>query len=248
MDGIIIQARLGSTRLPNKIMLPFHDEKRLIDILIERIQAANPQAMTILATTTNAKDDALIAVGSEHAIPVFRGSENNVLDRFIQAAEHYGIDRLIRVCSDNPFLQTDTFATLFAAHDADPSADYVSFAFADGTPTIKSHLGLFAELTTLRALRQVGATTQEQLAIEHVTHYIYTHPTEFKINLLPLPNALEGRRDLRFTMDTPDDFALLQELYTSHEAQQNLPTLLHLVDSHPEYGNRMQESIRQNNK
>ena len=81
------------------------------------------------------------------------GDENNVLDRFIQAAAEFNLDRFIRVCSDNPFLRPDTFPAFFREHDARP-ADYIAYGFADGRPTIKSHLGLFAELTTTDALRR----------------------------------------------------------------------------------------------
>ena len=248
-DGIIIQARTGSTRLHNKILLPFYGEQRIIDILIANIKAACPDKCIVLATTNRPQDDILAEIARQAGILSFRGDEDNVLDRFICAAEVYGIDRFIRVCSDNPFLQPESFNTFFTEHDARP-ADYIAYGFADGRPTIKSHLGLYAELTTPEALRRAAIAAREKLYIEHVTIYLYTHPEEFEIHLLSLPDELEGRFDLRFTLDTLEDFTLLQELYaTFHEKTDNsIQALLSLVQAHPEYRQRMLENIARNEK
>lgn len=248
-DGIIIQARTGSTRLHNKILLPFYGEQRIIDILISNIKQACPDKTIVLATTNRPQDDVLAEVARQAEILCYRGDEDNVLDRFIRAAEAFGIDRFIRVCSDNPFLRPDSFRVFFKEHDACP-ADYIAYGFADGRPTIKSHLGLFAELTTTDALRRAAAATQEKLYIEHVTIYLYTHPEEFKVRLLPLPDELEGRFDLRFTLDTMEDFTLLQELYATfyEKTDRSVHALLQLVETHPEYREKMLENIARNEK
>ena len=236
-DGIIIQARTGSTRLHNKILLPFYGEQRIIDILIANIKQACPDKCIILATTNRPQDDVLAEVAHQAGILSFRGDEDNVLDRFI------------RVCSDNPFLRPETFNTFFAEHAFCP-ADYIAYGFADGRPTIKSHLGLYSELTTINALRRAAVSTQEKLHIEHVTIYLYTHPEKFKVRLLPLPAELEGRFDLRFTLDTMEDFTLLQELYATfyEKTDRSVHALLQLVQSHPEYRAKMLENIARNEK
>lgn len=248
-DGIIIQARTGSTRLHNKILLPFYKEQRIIDLIIGRIQAAHPDKCIVLATTNRPQDDVLAQVATEWGIACFRGDEENVLDRFIGAAEAFGLERFIRVCSDNPFLRPETFNLFFESHDEEP-ADYIAYAFADGRPTIKSHLGLYAELTTLEALKRAAAQTQEKLYIEHVTIFLYTHPEAFKVKLLALPKVLEGRLDLRFTLDTMEDFTLLQTLYqTVHEETNgSVEALLDVVEAHPEYRRKMLENIACNEK
>ena len=152
-DGIIIQARTGSTRLHNKILLPFYSGQRIIDILIGNIKQACAGKTIVLATTDRPQDDILAEVAREAGICCYRGDEDNVLDRFIRAAATFNLDRFIRVCSDNPFLRPDSFRAFFEEHDARP-ADYIAYGFADGRPTIKSHLGLFAELTTADADRK----------------------------------------------------------------------------------------------
>ena len=205
-DGIIIQARTGSTRLHNKILLPFYGEQRIIDILIANIKQACPDKCIILATTNRPQDDVLAEVAHQAGILSFRGDEDNVLDRFIRAAEVFGVDRFIRVCSDNPFLRPETFNTFFAEHAFCP-ADYIAYGFADGRPTIK-------------------------------------------VRLLPLPAELEGRFDLRFTLDTMEDFTLLQELYATfyEKTDRSVHALLQLVQSHPEYRAKMLENIARNEK
>lgn len=249
-DGIVIQARSGSTRLPAKILLPFTEGRRIIDILLENIRRSCPDMKIVLATTVNPADDGIARIAEEAGVDCFRGSEENVLERFIGAAEAFGIDRLIRVCSDNPFLRTDTFDELFRFHDSVPEADYVAFAFPDGRPTIKSHLGLYAELTTADALRRIARLTDEKLYLEHVTIYMYTHPEEFKCRYLPLPEAVRERHDIRLTLDTPSDFDILRRLYEQFGAQpdRSVEALVTLIDSDPDYGRIMKQNIQQNSK
>lgn len=248
-DGIIIQARTGSSRLKNKILLPFDGERRIIDIIIENIKRDCSDKKIILATTINERDDILEKIADEAGIECYRGDEDNVLDRFICAAEKYDIDRLVRVCSDNPFLLTNSFQKLFDAHD-DLGGDYVAYGFADRRPTIKSHLGLFAELTTTEALKRVASLTQEKVNIEHVTIYLYSHSQLFNVNLLSLPEELEGRLDLRFTLDTMEDFILLQQLYSIYKRteEKTIQSLLQLVEELPGCKERMKENISRNEK
>ena len=247
--GIVIQARTGSSRLHNKILLPFYGQERIIDILIRNIKEGYPQLPVILATTTRAQDDVLADVARQSGIQCYRGEENNVLKRFIGAADEFGLDYIIRVCSDNPFLQVDTFATLFEEAETD-LADYIAYGFSNGRPTIKSHLGLFSELASVAALRRIVELTQDMYYLEHVTNYMYTHEREFNIRLLSLPYYLEGRTDLRFTLDTPDDFVLLRELYAFwyERTDRTVKALLGLVESEPEYKERMLTNIAHNEK
>lgn len=248
-DGIVIQARSGSTRLPSKILLPFDGERRIIDILLKKLRRDCPELKIVVATTVNPADDAIEEIARRAGVLCHRGSEDDVLARFIGAGEDFGLDRIIRVCSDNPFLQTGSFAAMLSEHDR-AGGDYVAYAFPGGRPTIKSHLGLYAELTTLEALRRAAASTEEKLYREHVTIYLYTHPQEFECRYMPLPELLRKRTDLRLTLDTPSDFKLLHELYVRHRdtTDGSLPALISLIDSNPAYGAIMKENIRQNEK
>lgn len=247
--AIIIQARTGSTRLHNKILLPFYKEKRIIDILIENIQIAVPNTPIIIATSTAPNDKVFTDIAAEAGIRCFRGDEENVLQRFVSAANANNVELLVRVCSDNPFLQANTFPTLLQEAEKN-KADYVSYGFSDGTPVIKSHLGLFSEAVTLEALEKASTCTTDKLYLEHVTNYLYTHQDDFDIRLLQLPKQVEERKDLRFTLDTPDDFSLLQEVYKRwfEETDRSLESLIRLVESESKYKNSMKKNIQQNTK
>ncbi|MGL4993649.1 MAG: cytidylyltransferase domain-containing protein [Bacteroidales bacterium] len=249
MRGIIIQARTGSTRLANKIVLDFYEGETILSILIKRIKRDNPETLIIVATTINPSDDIIETIATGSGVECFRGSEEDVLSRFISAADKFGIQTIVRVCSDNPFLQTESISTLFSQYDSDP-ADYISWGFPSGLPVIKSHLGLYTELTTINSLKRVAELTQDNLYHEHVTNYLYANPQEFKINLLELPKWLEHRFDLRFTLDTHEDFYLLQQLYVQWISigQGSIESIIDTIDADFKIKEQMKKSITENSK
>ena len=210
--AIILQARTGSTRLPDKSVLPFHEGKGIFQIILENLKTKFPAEQIILATTENPSDDRLVKIAEAEGIRVYRGSEPDVLDRFIQTAKTYGIKTIVRVCADNPFLLPGMIQTLVNESGQD-SCDYISFKLEDGTPVIRSHWGLFAEVVTLDALECVVKMTGLPLYHEHVTNFIYENPGDFKIKLLELPPIFRNKKDFRLTLDTPADFELLSDLY-----------------------------------
>lgn len=247
--GIIIQARTGSSRLPDKVITPFYQNETILDLILASIKQYNTSDLVVLATTTNKRDDILAEVATKWQIKCYRGSENDVLDRFISAADHFGLDCLIRICSDNPFLRTSAIKTLFDTYER-TKADYISFAFPDGLPVIKSHLGLFMELAKVDALKKVKKITNDSLYHEHVTNYLYTHPELFKIKLLSLPENLQYRKDLRFTLDTKEDFVMLQSLYADFKRMNgaSIEDLLNIVDASDSYQQVMKLAILSNQK
>ncbi len=248
-DGIIIQARSGSTRLKKKVLLPFYNGKGILEIILERIVAAYPDHRIVLATTSLPVDDPVAELATRTGVSCFRGAELDVLARFTGAAEQFGVRRLIRVCADNPFLQVDSFRELFEQHTRTP-VDYVSYQLASGRPVILSHLGLFPELVTADALQRVAELTEDLLYREHVTNYLYTHREEFRVKFLPLPEYLGEREDIRFTLDTPEDFAMLQEIfgYWMEMGQPALPEWIRWLDGQGGYTERMKKIIAENQK
>ena len=210
--GIIIQARKGSTRLPGKVVMPFYEDKGVLEIIIKRVVAKYPKLKTILATTSESIDDDVAKLGQSLGVEVFRGSENNVLSRFTELVKLYNLDGVIRVCADNPFLDVDSFQE-FIDWGAESKADYVGFGISSTHPTIKTHFGLWAEYVSASALIKASELTQEKLFVEHVTNFIYGNPDLFKIEIQPLPNNWANEKKIRFTLDTKEDFDLLQKLY-----------------------------------
>ena len=229
--GIIIQARTGSTRLPNKVILPFYKESSILDILLQKLLYFKDKYPIVLATTDAQEDKVLVNLAKKHDIAYYVGDQLDVLLRFVDAATEFNIDTIVRICSDNPFLETGYIQDLIDYFKSHPGLDYLSFKNHKGTPAIKTHLGLFAEIVTLDALKRVQKQTDEKLYKEHVTNYVYAHPHDFNVHLLQMPDYLIEREDLRFTIDDPDDFRNLTELYTHYiQNDQNIPSMIEYID------------------
>jgi spore coat polysaccharide biosynthesis protein SpsF len=248
--SFIVQARYGSTRLPGKITLPFSGQKTILDIQLDNILGHFPGSPVILATTNNKADDLIVEkYSSNKQLHVFRGDEDDVLNRFIQAANAFDAKNIVRVCSDNPFLSMPHINKLVEGYFK-ASPDYISFGFKEGTPAIRSHTGLFAEMVSLKALEKVKAFTHEKLYMEHVTNYIYTNPTQFKVEFVPVPAILDDYLDkLRLTIDTMQDFTHLQKLYLAvsvkYGAEYTIEQLLLEVEKDKELLKSMTEQIKQ---
>lgn len=246
--GIIIQARLGSTRLPRKILREFYDGKTLIEIVVANLQKAG-NVNIIVATSVNPDNDELESFLTERGVSVYRGSEKDVLSRFIGAAEANGIDGIVRICSDNPFLDWHGVTTLIEQAQIS-DADYIGYRI-NGTPSIKTHFGFWGEFVTLRALRRVAAITTDKLAHEHVTVYIYTHPEEYRCEWIECPSFLQGRHDIRLTVDNKDDFENAQRVYSSlikADPSFELKDVVGYIDSDDELKESMKRMIALNQK
>lgn len=246
--GIIIQARLGSTRLPRKILKEFYGGNTLLETVISNLQKI-VGAKIIVATSVNPNNDELESFLDERGITVFRGSEDDVLSRFIGAAEANSIDSIVRICSDNPFLDWHGVAALIEkAKTSD--ADYIGYRI-NNTPSIKTHFGFWGEYVTLNALKRVAATTDEKPAHEHVTIHIYTHPDEYKCEWIECPDFLQGRNDIRLTVDNIEDFENAQEVFkTLYEANPDfgLEDVVKYIDGHAELRDSMKQMIVNNQK
>lgn len=249
--GIIIQARYSSTRLPGKLFLPFYEDKKMIEVFLsELIAQVKNHLPIVLATTTNKKDDVFEPVAKDFNIHCFRGSEEDVLERTCEAAGFYGFRTVVRVCADNPVYDMERTLQLIDVHKSN-GADYTSYRLSTKLPSIKSHLGLWGEVVQVDALQKARKMTREKLYHEHVTNFLYTHPQQFKIQLLDAPEFLYYRNDLRFTVDRLEDFNMMKEIYAQLKAV-NRPIEMHhlvgLVDRHPEYLLQMKNQIERNKK
>ena len=245
--GIIIQARLGSTRLPGKILLPFYDNQTIIDILLEKLHTIDTNV--VVATTIDPSNDRLVMHLQTKGELVYRGSENDVLDRFIMAAKTFHFDGIIRICSDNPFIDVEGLSSLLKkAQHCD--ADYIGFRI-NGLPSIKTHFGFWGEFVTLNALKKVAATTDNAQAHEHVTIHIYSHPNEFQCEWIECPDFIQGRNDIRLTVDTQKDFDHARQVYSDLKKDHpdfGLLDIIQYLDQHIELKESMKRIITQNTK
>ena len=245
--AVIVQARTGSTRLPFKMTIPFFENESLLSLLLKRLRADAQGIPVIVATTLQVEDNEIENLCKELSIECFRGSAEDVLDRFIQCAQAFEVNTIIRVCADNPFFDLKSTLTL-CKHLTENSLDYVGFDMGGGIPSIKTHIGIWGEAVSLDALKRVGDLTHEMLYREHVTNYIYSHPDTFNLELIDAPFQLKDRTDLRFTLDTQADFELHQHLYSSYHLNHEVSSLVRFVDSHPEYLDVMRRQIELNSK
>lgn len=247
--GIVIQARMGSTRLPGKILRQFYGEKSLLETLLDNLRKVGG-IKVIVATSINETDDQLESFLNDKGVLVFRGSENDVLDRYIKAAEVNNIDGIVRICSDNPFLDWRG-VVLLVEKAYISSADYIGFS-VNNRPSILSHFGFWGEFVRLSALRHVAETAKNDTsAHEHVTSYIYNHQNEYRCEWIPCPIFLQGREDIRLTIDTFEDFVNASEVYSTLKAMNENFTLRDVVDyidSHDKIRQSMKLSIIQNIK
>ncbi|WP_276794554.1 cytidylyltransferase domain-containing protein [Segatella oulorum] len=248
MITFMIQARVGSTRLPNKILLPFYENKCILQLLLDKLKQVEGTNI-VIATSKDPQNDAIEALAKQEGVCCFRGEENDVLQRFIDAAHAFDAERLIRICSDNPFLELHSIRQL-VEKARQSNCDYMSFNI-NGTPSIKTHYGFWTEYVTCNALECVKNTTQEPLYHEHVTNYIYSHPNEFSIEWLDGPAVLDTHSHVRLTTDTRSDFETAQQVYSALCSKNPYPSIAEVIDfldHHPAFYQQMEAQIKQNSK
>jgi spore coat polysaccharide biosynthesis protein SpsF (cytidylyltransferase family) len=214
--GIIIQARTNSTRLPNKIILPFNENQNVLEILLKKI-SDKINIPIVVATSDNPDDSIIEQICSKFNVNCFKGDEHNVLQRFYNCAIEYNFDFVIRICSDNPFIDIEDLEQLINFQNND---DYLSFKIYD-IPSIKTHYGFWAERIKTTALERVLNLTKDKLFLEHVTNYIYTYPADFNIKWLENKSISLLNFPIRLTIDTKEDFEIMQNIY-SHLKKNNL--------------------------
>lgn len=207
----IIQARMASTRLPGKVMKEVLG-RPLLGYLIERLQCCRRVQNIILATTMNPEDDPVAKLAKGFGLQVFRGSENNVLDRFYQAATMFGAEHIMRITADCPLIDPDLLDTLIEYYFAS-EFDYVSNC---AHPTLPD--GLDAEIFTFKALEDAYKNAVRPSCLEHVTPYIRNYPERFKIGSWSFSMNLSH---LRWTVDEPEDFQfvcqVIEKLYPANK-------------------------------
>lgn len=249
---LVVQARVGSTRLPGKMLLPFADHPTLIGLILQKLKDRFGAEKIILATSNSTQDDALVPEAESRGIQVFRGSEKDVLDRFIGAATAASLTHLVRVCADNPFLSMDAISDLVEEGQREPAADYISWFFPDGRPTIRSHSGFFAEWVTVAALNRIKSLTSDPFFHEHITSYIFDQPSDFIIKKIPLPaDRLDFYGEVRLTIDTLSDFQVAEMIFNdlvTSQQQLNPGSVYNYLRNHPDLQAKMTLNIKQNEK
>ncbi|KYH34825.1 3-deoxy-manno-octulosonate cytidylyltransferase [Clostridium tepidiprofundi DSM 19306] len=201
----IIQARMGSTRLPKKVLMPLCN-KPMLEHLVNRLKCCEKLDEIVIATTTLEQDDKIVELAEKNNIKYYRGSENDVLKRYLESAYKVNADIVVRITADCPFIHpklVDDVIEYFKSN----SYDYVSPKSEYGLIR-----GLDTEVFSYEALKKADKLAKKEIFREHVTLYMYRNPENFKIGVFPIPIELKNY-NIRLCVDQEEDFALINILY-----------------------------------
>lgn len=214
--AIVLQARMGSTRLPGKSLAPIAG-KSILQHCIERLRARAGMPV-ILATTKLAEDDVLAAEATRLGAPVVRGSETDVLDRFVQAIEQFELRYVIRATADNP------------AVDMNAPRRTLQILQRTGASHVVEHglpYGCAVEAIDAQTLRVAGRLATLEYDREHVTPFLRREAKYRALDALA-PHHVR-RPSLRFTVDTPEDLDFMRCVYACTDVASGPPDLEELI-------------------
>lgn len=200
----VIQARMTSTRLPGKVLLHAAGREMLAH-QIDRVRRARTLDAICIATTTNATDDPVAELAGREGVAVYRGSEHDVLGRFVKAADHAGAEVAVRLTGDCPLTDPELIdAVVEVFRTADPPVDYAGNSFPRTWP-----IGLDVEVASMRVLRTAAAEADDPYDREHVMPFLYRQPGRFRSAGYPAPADLSG---YRWTLDEATDYELIKRI------------------------------------
>jgi len=202
----IIQARIGSTRLQRKVMMTIQ-EKTIIEHIINFLQHSKYTNKVIVATTNLKEDDELETLLNHLGIDCFRGSADNVLERYYECAKYFNGDLIVRITADNPLVDpTIIDKAIFLCKET--KCDYATNLLTPTFPT-----GYSAEVLKFSTLSRIYNTQHDKQSKEHVTYHIRNNPHLYDIKEIYAPTELV-RPNWRLTMDYKEDFELISEIFS----------------------------------
>jgi spore coat polysaccharide biosynthesis protein SpsF len=234
-----IEARMRSTRLPGKVLLPVMRQPMLV-LMIERLQRVPEIDEIVVATTTDPSCVAIADVAVRCGVGVHRGSEDDVLDRVLQAARGAGADLIVETTGDCPLIDPGTVSRViqeFHRHDVDYCANVLERTYPRG---------MDVQVFPLTVLEEVARLTDDPVDHEHVSLYIYRHPGRFRLHNVTSGLSADAA-NARLTVDTPEDFALVTEIFERlypSKPDFSLADILGLLAAHPELRG-MNQDVRQ---
>lgn len=228
--GCIVQARMTSSRLPGKVLrtLDYKNGTSVLGSVVDRLKACKNLDQVIIATTVNKEDDPLVEYAKKEGIDYYRGSENDVLERFYGVATEFRLDNIVRITSDCPFLDPrviDELVELFLNGNYEYASNCIRRTYPHG---------LDCEILTYEVLKWMHENTTDKFYREHVTSFITSHQGDFKTGSLELDN--EDYSDVRITVDTINDYTLsclIAELIKDESERMSFRTVLKCFDEHP---------------
>ena len=224
-----IEARMTSTRLPGKV-LKETVSKPMLELMIERLKRVPSLDGIVVATTVNATDDPVVALAERLGVGAWRGSEEDVLVRVLDAAVHHKIDVIVETTGDCPLIDPAAVEECIQVYRA-ARVDFVANVLERTYP-----IGMDTRIFSTAVLADVARRTDDPVDHEHVSLYIYRHPEIYTLRNVPAPPALT-KPELALTLDTPEDYrlikAIFEDLYPKNPAF-TLADALAFLDRHPD--------------
>lgn len=228
----IIQARRGSSRLPNKILLPLAGAPLLVR-MYERVAAATSVGKVVVATTTDAQDDLVASLCQEHNIEVFRGHPTNLLDRHYQAALYFGAKTVVKIPSDCPLICPKVIDNVLTSYDnSTQKHDYFGNLHPASYPD-----GNDVELMTIEAMKRAWQEATKPHELEHTTPYFWDTEGLFNVGAYLWETGLDYAMSHRFTIDYKEDYDFIERVYNELYPKNpmfSLNDILNLLEEKPE--------------
>ena len=222
---------MGSTRLPGKVLAGLANHNVLYYV-IRRCQQSRRVKGIVIATTEDSNDDPVVSFAKDLGIDVFRGSENDVLSRYAEAAVQVKADPVIRITSDCPLIEPAIIDKMVALY----AKTHVDYARTNGYPRGTGDVEIVNLSSLLCALKETRP--EDTYYREHVTTYFLDHPDKFKLNIHEAPVKFK-RTDLRLCVDEQADLNAVRRI-TEHFAPREefkLEEVIDFLDKYPEIGN-----------
>ncbi|MDD3068190.1 MAG: glycosyltransferase family protein [Acholeplasmataceae bacterium] len=232
----IIQARMGSTRLPNKVLLDLNG-KSVLERVIERVQKSDYIDEVIVATTIAKHDLAIVKLCAEKNIRVFCGSEDDVLDRYYQCAKLLSPDYVIRITADCPLIDSEIIDLVISTH-LNSGSDYTSNTLHPTYPD-----GLDVEIMKFSVLEEAWMKAILASQREHVTQYIIHNDAYVKSSVV---NDIDYGNE-RWTLDTENDYRFIKCVYDNlyvKNPEFRMKNVLDILNEHPDFRSINNDSSR----
>ena len=237
----IIQARITSTRLPGKVLMDIEGKPMLWHV-INRLKLSKKINEIILAIPNTKENDILEKFAKDNKVKYFKGSEEDVLSRYYEAAKEFKSDIVVRITSDCPLIDPQVVDLVIEKH-LNSGADYTSNVLQRTFPR-----GLDIEVFNFKVLEKTQKEARKNYQREHVTPYIYEHPEIFELQHIEAKGKLR-RPELRLTVDTKEDLKLIREIYRHLYKLRKIfytEEIIDLFNNHQELI-KINEKVRQKN-
>lgn len=228
----VIQARRGSSRLPDKVLMPLQGKPLLVQ-MVERVKASKLAGTIVVATTTDNKDDVLEEICIHHHYSCFRGHPTDLLDRHYKAALPYQPDAVIKIPSDCPLIDPYIIDKVIRFYmDNSDRYDFVSNLHPPTYPD-----GNDVEIMNWKSLENAWKNAERLLEREHTTPYIWENPDKFNIGNVEWEKGLDYSMSHRFTIDYTEDYEFIKKVFDALYPNNPLFTLddiLQLLEKNPD--------------